>query len=132
MRLRYRFVYFGGGFSLGILILFFFLSGKKTSCDYFPNARVLKQIRLKERIISEEAILFLNSKNIDTSAVTKVLENGNVLFSESDKEKEPCPEYSIEGEVLSNTSSFKGKLLKLKVAYCDKNATILSAQLVSE
>ncbi len=132
MRLAYRFAYFGGGFTLGIIILIFFLSGKKTSCDYLPNARVLKQIRLNDRVISEKANQFLIAKGIDTSAVSEILLNGDVLFSESEKEKKPCPEYVIEGDVSEIVSNTLGKLLKLKVEYCDEISTVLNAELISE
>ncbi len=132
MRLAYRFAYFGGGFLIGIIILFFFLSGKKTSCDYLPNARVLKQIRLNDRTISDQANQFLISKGIDTSAISEVLLNGDVLFSESEKEKKPCAEYLIEGDVSNIVKNTEGKLLKLKIEYCAEKSTVLNAELISE
>ena len=47
MKLVYRFGFFFGGFSIGLVFLMFFLSGKKTSCAYGPDARVLKNIQIK-------------------------------------------------------------------------------------
>jgi len=43
-----RLFYYLGGVGLGIIILMFFLSGKKTSCDYGPNARTLKFLKSKQ------------------------------------------------------------------------------------
>ena len=47
MSLMRRLGYYLGGFSIGLILLAFFLSGKRTSCDYGPEARVLKNIRTK-------------------------------------------------------------------------------------
>ena len=54
MKLIHRIGYYLGGFTIGIVILIFFLSGKKTSCDYGPNARVLKNIRSKHKTYTAE------------------------------------------------------------------------------
>ncbi len=39
MKLIQRIGYYLGGFSIGLVILAFFLNGKKTSCSYGPDAR---------------------------------------------------------------------------------------------
>ena len=44
MNLLKRFGFFISGFSIGLIILAVFLRGKKTSCDYGPNARTVKQL----------------------------------------------------------------------------------------
>ena len=48
MTLLQRIGYYLGGFSIGLIILAFFLNGKKVSCDYGPEARVLKNINTKK------------------------------------------------------------------------------------
>ena len=48
MKIVHRFGFYMGGFSIGLGFLIFFLSGKKTSCAYGPDARVLKNIRTKK------------------------------------------------------------------------------------
>ena len=60
MKLVYRFGFFFGGFSIGLVFLMFFLSGKKTSCAYGPDARVLKNIQLKRIQYSESVQAELN------------------------------------------------------------------------
>ena len=47
MKFYQRFAYYIFGFSIGLVFLFFILNGKETSCSYFPNARVLKDLRSK-------------------------------------------------------------------------------------
>ena len=66
MKLVYRFGFFFGGFSIGLVFLMFFLSGKKTSCAYGPDARVLKNIQIKSIQYSESVQEQLNNKIIDT------------------------------------------------------------------
>ncbi len=120
MRLRYRLVYFSGGFIMGLLLLFFILSGKKTSCAYGPDARTLKNIRLKERAFSDSSLEFLRENKMDTSAITYLLKNGDVNFSESNTKLDSCYQYVIEGK-------FEEKNLKVRIANCEKVATVMSA-----
>ena len=47
MKFIHRLGYYLGGFSIGLILLAFFLQGKKTSCDYGPNARTTKNIANK-------------------------------------------------------------------------------------
>ena len=48
MKFIHRLGYYLGGFSIGLIFLAFFLSGKRASCDYGPDARVLKNIGQKK------------------------------------------------------------------------------------
>jgi len=116
-----RLGFYSGGFIIGLILLFFFLSGKKTSCDYGPNARTLKNIRIKERAFSEEIIQNLKQQQLDTSAISELLENGNVLFSESNTDLDSCKVYVIEGTVSE-------KDIKISVENCNEKATILTAE----
>lgn len=120
MKLAYRLAYFSGGFIMGLLLLFFILSGKKTSCAYGPDARTLKNIRLKERAFSEESLQFLKENKIDTSAVTTLLNQGDVVFSESNTKLDSCKQYVVEGKLDSKT-------LKVKIENCEKVATVMTA-----
>ena len=105
---------------MGLLLLFFILSGKKTSCAYGLDARTLKNIRLKERAFSDESIEFLKQNNIDTSAVTTLLKKGDVVFSESNTKLDSCKQYVIKGEIDE-------KMLKVRIANCEKVATVMTA-----
>ena len=118
MKFIYRVGYYSGGFVIGLILLFFFLGGKKASCDYSPTSRTLKNIRIKKRVFSEETMKALSLKELDTSAISTILNNGNVNFSESVTNLDSCNVYVIEGTVLE-------KNLKIKVKNCDSTATIL-------
>jgi hypothetical protein len=99
MKFIQRLGYYLSGFVVGIIMLMFFLGGKKTSCDWGLDARVLKNIRNKERIVSEEALQFFKAQQIDTSSISYILKAGDVNFKESDIEAKPCKIYQVEGEV---------------------------------
>ncbi|MDN3723447.1 hypothetical protein QRD02_03560 [Aequorivita sp. SDUM287046] len=122
MKLAYRLAYFSGGFIIGIALLIFILSGKKTSCSYGLDARTLKNIRLKDRVFSEKSITSLRENNLDTAAVSYLLEHGDVVFSESNTKLDSCKQYVIVG-------TFAEKNLKIKVENCDTLATVLEANL---
>lgn len=125
MKLAYRLAYFSGGFLIGILLLFFILSGKKTSCAYGPESRTLKNIRLKNRVFSENALTILKSNEIDTSVISSLLEDGDVLFSESNTKLDSCKIYVIEGAISE-------KKLKVSIQNCEKTATITDAKVINE
>jgi glycyl-tRNA synthetase (class II) len=124
MKLAKRFFFYFGGFAIGIFLLYFFVAGSGASCDYDygPNARTLKNIRIKERVYSEETLINLSNYELDTSAISILLQNGNVLFSESNTRLDSCKVYVIEG-VISK------KNLKISVQNCEKTATIRSAEI---
>ena len=120
MKLIHRLAYYGIGLFFGIVILIFFLGGKKTSCDYSPNARVLKNIRIKDRSFSSSSINFFNEQKIDTSIVSEILKNGDVDFGKSKTDAEPCAIYFIS----NNTETSP---LELEIENCDSTATIKRA-----
>lgn len=125
MKLAYRLVYFSGGFIIGIAMLFFILSGKKTSCAYGPESRTLKNIKLKQRAFSEETLNFLRENQLDTTSVSTLLEKGDVLFSESNTKLDSCKIYVIEG-IISE------KNIKMTVENCEKTATVIDVKINKE
>ncbi|MFC4721935.1 hypothetical protein ACFO5O_06365 [Geojedonia litorea] len=122
MKLIQRVGYYLGGFSIGLIILAFFLSGKKTSCDYGPNARTIKNISIKKKHYSEEALAFMALHSIDSSIVSDLIKTGDVNFSESDTKSKPCSLYSIDTYLDKNA-------ITLKVKNCDSIAIISELKL---
>jgi len=119
MTLLQRIGYYLGGFSIGLIILAFFLNGKKVSCDYGPEARVLKNINTKKIIFSEAIITDLSTKKIDSTTISYLLKKGDVNFSKSTPREKPCGIYAIEGE-------YKDIEMLMTVENCDSVATILN------
>ena len=119
MTLLQRIGYYLGGFSIGLIILAFFLNGKKVSCDYAPEARVLKNINTKKIIFSEAIKTDLSTKKIDSTTISYLLKKGDVNFSKSTPREKPCGIYAIEGE-------YKDIDMLMTVQNCDSIATILN------
>jgi hypothetical protein len=117
MKFIHRLGYYLGGFSIGLIFLAFFLSGKRASCDYGPDARVLKNIGLKQLQFDERVEDMLNSKTIDSTTISLILKQGDVNFSESNTKLETCKLYVIEKTV-------EDKEIALTVENCEQIATI--------
>jgi hypothetical protein len=95
MKLVYRFGFFFGGFSIGLVFLMFFLSGKKTSCAYGPDARVLKNIQIKRIQYSEAVQQQLKTNQIDTLTLHSVFKGADIDFGKSDTKSVPCKTYRV-------------------------------------
>lgn len=119
MNIAKRFGFYGFGFIIGLLLLFFFLNGKKAGCDYGPDARTLKNIKIKQRVYSTQSLQDLKKNNLDTATVSYLLKLGDVNFGESNTKLDSCKVYVIEGSV-------KKIKLKMSVQNCEKTATITS------
>lgn len=102
MKFYQRFAYYSFGFLIGMVFLFFILNGKDTQCNYFPNARVLKDIRTKPFHYSDDAKLTLTEKWIDTSDIRKTLTYGDVDFDKSNIKSKGGKLYTIEGKTANN------------------------------
>lgn len=117
MKLIQRIGYYLGGFSIGLVILAFFLNGKKTSCSYGPDARVLKNINSKTIIYNSVISELISNNVIDSIGIRTVLKKGDINFSESDPRLKPCGVYLVEGEL-------DDKEVFLTVENCAETATI--------
>ncbi|MFD1162216.1 MULTISPECIES: hypothetical protein [Hwangdonia] len=116
MKLIQRIGYYLGGFSIGLIILAFFLNGKKVSCDYGPDARVLKNINSKVIKYNDDTIN-------DSIAIRYVLKKGDINFSKSETRQKPCGIYVIEGD-------YNEKEIILTVENCDSTATVTNVKTV--
>ncbi|WP_339610230.1 hypothetical protein [uncultured Planktosalinus sp.] len=119
MKFTQRLAFYLFGFSIGLIFLFFFLNKKGASCDYSPDARVKKNIRIKPKVYSENVLTQIKTKQLDTTYVTNLLQTGNVNFSESDTKRDSCNLYVIYGKV-------KGEQIRLEVENCPEKAFIVS------
>ena len=101
-----RLFYYLGGVGLGIIILMFFLSGKKTSCDYGPNARTLKFLKSKPLQKSKDAEMDITLHNIDSLDIKTALDVGEINFSSSEISNDLPNIYALEIN-LENKGSFE-------------------------
>lgn len=102
MTFKERLPYFIGGLTIGIIIVIFVFGKKNTSFDYGPNARVLKNIRIKERLFSEDATRAMNRYNIDTLVISEILKKGNADMWNKQK-VDDCTRYIVSLDKISLT-----------------------------
>ena len=102
MKFYQRLAYYLSGFAIGIVFLMMILNGKDTGCSYFPNARVLKNLRSKPFYYSETAKQKLNEKWVDTSDIRRTLTYGDVDFSKSNIKVKGGKLFIIEGKTTKN------------------------------
>ena len=96
MKILYRFGYYLGCFSVGLIFLAFIFNGKKTSCNYTPSARVKDNLLQKE--IEIPAKLQEQFPQLTDSLLRRYIEQGHVNFSKSDTKRDSCRLYYIEIE----------------------------------
>jgi hypothetical protein len=123
MKFVHRLGYYLGGFSIGLVLLMFFLNGKEASCDYSPNARTVKNISSKKILYSEETSTFINYHQLDSTTIINLIKYGSVDFSKSKTKIDSCKVYYIE-------NSYKNHGMELTVKNCDSLATLLKIDFV--
>jgi len=87
---------------MGAFVVALVLSGKDTRCNYFPNARVLNDLRNKPFNYSIEASRKLSEDWIDTIDIKNTLTYGDVDFDKSNVVYQKGKLYIIEGKTLKN------------------------------
>ncbi len=115
MKFVHRFAYYLVGLIMGLFFVAAIFSGKDTRCNYFPNARVLNDLRNKPFHYSDKASQILAEKWIDTTDIKNTLKFGDVDFDKSNVELKKGKLYIIEGKTI------KKQEITLKVInYTDK------------
>ncbi|TCN55559.1 DUF4258 domain-containing protein [Flavobacterium circumlabens] len=99
MKFVHRFAYYLIGLIMGCFFVALVFSGKDTRCNYFPNARVLNNLRTKPFEYSPKAIQTLNEKWVDTADIRKTLTYGDVDFDQSNVPFKKGKLYIIEGKI---------------------------------
>ena len=91
MRTSKKIKLFSFGLLLGTFFLIIFLNGKKLSCNYGPESRVINNLKQKKWIF--------NKKNIDRDTLDLIdfLENSTVVFNKSNTRKDSCRVYHLKG-----------------------------------
>ncbi|SHL38714.1 DUF4258 domain-containing protein [Flavobacterium chilense] len=118
MKFVHRFAYYLIGLVMGCFFVALVFSGKDTRCNYFPNARVLNNLRTKPFQYSDKAIQTLNEKWVDTADIKKTLTYGDVDFDQSNVPFKKGKLYIIEGKTAKNQE------IILKVVNYEKKAVL--------
>ncbi|MDG2432028.1 DUF4258 domain-containing protein [Flavobacterium sp.] len=103
MKFVHRFAYYLVGLVIGCFFVALVFSGKDTRCSYFPNSRVLNDLRNKPFEYSEKATAVLAEPWIDQTDIKNSLTFGDVDFDKSDTEfGKNAKLYIIEGKTAKN------------------------------
>lgn len=102
MKFYQRFAYYLVGMVMGCFAVAMIFSGRDIRCNYFPNARVLNDIRNKPFIYDTEASRRLSEDWVDTTDIKNVLTNGDVDFDKSNIKEAGGKLYVIYGKTRKN------------------------------
>ncbi|HEY0045214.1 MAG TPA: DUF4258 domain-containing protein [Flavobacterium sp.] len=102
MTFKYRFAYYLVGLVMGCFFVAMVLNGKDTRCNYFPNARVLNDLRNKSFYYSDKASEALAQKIVDSADIKKILTHGDIDFDRSNVPFQNGKLYVIEGRNYQN------------------------------
>ena len=117
MKLFYRIGYYLFGFTIGLFLLSIIFKGKKTSCNYSPNDRVINDLSKKKcNSILEKKSTF------DSISFHDFLSKANVDFSNSDTTRDSCKVYKLNGY-------WNEQDLSLKVENCEKTVKLIDLYL---
>lgn len=97
MKFYQRLAYYLVGMVMGLFVVALVWSGKDTRCNYFPNSRVLSNLRSKPFHYSIEANRRLKEDWIDTIDIKNILTKGDVDFDKSNVKIEGGKLYIIDG-----------------------------------
>ena len=104
------------GFTVGLVFLSFILKGKKTSCNYGPNDRVINNISKKSlRSIGRDKNEF---SRFDSIAFQSFLKMASVDFNKSDRGKDSCRIYYL-------TGYWEGKNINVELENCEETINII-------
>lgn len=115
MKFYQRFAYYLIGLVIGSFFVAAVLSGKDTRCNYFPNARVLNDLRNKPFEYDSVASKQLAEDWIDTLDIKNILTYGDVDFDKSNIIIKGGKLYTIYGK----TTNSKDVTLEV-INYSDK------------
>lgn len=118
MKFAHRSAYYLLGLVMGSFVVAAIFSGKDTRCNYFPNSRVLNDLRNKPFDYSENASQVLSQKWIDTTDIKNTLKFGDIDFDKSNIKQGNGKIYIIEGQTIKN------QLITLKVINYPEKAVL--------
>lgn len=106
MKFQFRLAYYLFGLLLGAVFVMWYLKSKATDRGvefcYFPNCRVLKDLRSKSLEIDSLAKISLNEKWVTMDDIKKSLTFGDVDFEKSNEPYRKGKIYIIEGKTSKN------------------------------
>lgn len=91
MKIAKRFYYYLIGFGIGLILTFLIFQGR--GCEWLPNARVLNTIQNSSIFISDQEKCVMESNGISKESIFYLLEDGDIIFGESQTKAKTKPYY---------------------------------------
>ena len=113
MKLLYRLGFYLLGLSVGLILLSVIFKGKKTSCNYGPNQRVISN--LSKKIWNSN---LKDNITFDSISFHEFLDMARIDFNKSDTTKDSCKVYYLNGY-------WKEQAISLEVENCEKNVNLI-------
>ena len=113
MKLLYRLGFYMIGFSVGLVFLVLILKGKKTSCNYGPNDRVISNISKKNWKVPKNT-----DGRFDSLAFLGFLNKVRIDFGKSNTQKDSCKTYYMNGY-------WEERPISLELENCEKTIQVL-------
>ena len=102
MEFAKRLVWYLFGALIGIIFVYAWFGDRKDiSFNYFPNARVKGDIQKKIINYNNETLILLSENNLDSTDISKLIVDGDVIFKKSNTKLDSCKTYFIENEKLN-------------------------------
>ena len=114
MEFLHRLGYYLGGFSIGLVLLFFIFNGKRTQCHYGPEARVLDNLSEKNWTINASLTPGIQ---LDSLQIQGLLNAADVDFAASNTALDSCKVYVL-------NSYFEKRPVQLSVENCRRKVSL--------
>lgn len=111
------------GVGLGILAVMFIFGDRDFGCSYFPNDRVLSDLRKKDLQIPMEIEEQMNMEGLDTNDINAMLLEGDIDFGEVERGLGSCKNYWISLE------RDQKKQFAALFKNCDSTATLIEIKM---
>ena len=82
-----RIKFYGIGFGIGLLFVFFFFENR--GCSWMPSNRVKNAILDRLIVVSEKTEILMNQKGVDANDILLALNSGDIDFIKSRKDIYP-------------------------------------------
>ena len=104
MEFAKRIIWYLFGALIGVIFVYSWFGNRTDiSCNYFPDARVKGDIQKKHINYNNTTLELLSNINIDSSAISKLITDGDVIFSRSNTKLDSCKTYYIENNEIAAT-----------------------------
>ena len=108
------------GFSMGLLLVYFFFKDRSLP-PWLPKSVILEKLQNNPLFYTKHANCRMNCRQISRTEVQQILETGNVVFNKSKVRDKPCPTYALEGVTDD------GQTVRIIFAACDSTTKVVTA-----